>query len=58
MVAMDMETIGVIDGEGIRNLTLKEGLVSFIVRNITFYPQIPTVYIIITTTLIFDGFPI
>ena len=26
MVAMDMETIGVIDGNGIRNLTLKEGL--------------------------------
>ena len=26
MVAMDMETIGVIDGSGIRNLTLKEGL--------------------------------
>ena len=26
MVAMDMETIGVIDGKGIRNLTLKEGL--------------------------------
>ena len=29
MVAMDMERVGVVDGNGIRRLTLKEGLALF-----------------------------